>query len=172
MRFDHSMRLKFVFSVFLFALTFPGLAFAEILQGRVVSIADGDTLTLLDSGNQQHRIRLAEIDAPEIGHGINKPGQPWGQNSRQALAGLCFSKQAAIKVMDTDRYGRTVGRVVCEGKDANLAQVSAGMAWAYARYNRRPEITKAENEARAAKRGLWADANNVPPWDWRKQPLH
>lgn len=169
--FDYSLHLKFVFLVLLLAFASPGTLLAETLQGRVVGIADGDTLTLLDGGNRQHKIRLAEIDAPEVGHGVKKPGQPWGQNSRQSLAVLCYRKQAAVSIMDIDRYGRSVGRVVCEGKDANLVQVSSGMAWAYERYNRRPEITKAEKDARAAKRGLWADVNNVPPWDWRKQSL-
>ena len=140
---------------------------ASELSGRIVKIADGDTLTVLDAGNRQHKIRLAEIDAPEIGHGRNKPGQPYGQNSRQSLADMCFERTATVEVMDTDRYGRTVGRVTCDGKDANLAQVRAGMAWAYRQYNRRPEITRAEGEAHSAHRGLWADSSPIPPWDWR-----
>lgn len=146
-----------------------GSAYAQTISGRVVYIADGDTLTVLDSANQQHIIRLAEIDAPEIGHGRNKPGQPFGQNSRQSLAEMCFDNSATVEVMDADRYGRTVGRVNCAGKDANLEQVRRGMAWAYQRYNRRPEIVRAENEARAARLGLWADSNSTPPWEWRRK---
>lgn len=142
-------------------------AYAQTITGRVVSVADGDTLTVLDADSWQHRIRLAEIDAPEIGHGRNKPGQPYGQNSREALASLCLQQPASVEVIDTDRYKRTVGRVVCDGKDANLIQVQTGMAWAYQRYNRRPAITQAENLARTARRGLWADASQTPPWQWR-----
>ena len=54
-------------------------------RARVVGITDGDTVTVLDEQNQQHTIRLAEIDAPER-------GQPWGDRSRQALSALVFSK--------------------------------------------------------------------------------
>jgi endonuclease YncB( thermonuclease family) len=62
-------------------------AWAEILEGRVVSVADGDTVTLLDSNRQQHRIRLAGIDAPE-------KAQPFGQRSKQHLSNLAFGKDA------------------------------------------------------------------------------
>lgn len=143
-------------------------AHAQTVSGRVVYIADGDTLIVLDGAYQQHKIRLAEIDAPEVGHGRNKPGQPFGQNAKQLLADLCFERSASVEVMDTDRYGRTVGRVTCDGKDANLEMVRQGLAWAYQKYNRRPEIARAEQEARAARRGLWADSKPAPPWEWRK----
>lgn len=143
-------------------------AYADTLTGRVVSIADGDTLTVLDAQNTQHKIRLAEIDAPEIGHGFRKPGQPYGQNARQALAAMCAGQQANVEVVDTDRYRRSVGRVQCRGRDVNRDLVSTGMAWAYTKYARRPEIFAAEQEARAARVGLWLDATPTPPWMWRK----
>jgi micrococcal nuclease len=74
----------------------------DILEGRVVAIADGDTFTLLTSDKQQIKIRLAEIDAPES-------GQPYGNKSKQALSGLIFGKDVRVAVQTTDRYGRTVG---------------------------------------------------------------
>lgn len=151
-----------------FALSAP--AFSQTISGLVVYVADGDTLTVLDVDRRQHKIRLDEIDAPEIGHGRNRPGQPYGQNSSKALADMCMQRQATVEVMDTDRYGRTVGRVNCDGKDVNLAQVRTGMAWNYRQYNRRPEIARAEQEARAARMGLWADSNPVPPWAFRQTP--
>lgn len=159
---------RWVCGVFCATLLFSFPVHSESISGRVVSIADGDTLTVLDAGNRQWRIRLAEIDAPEVGHGRGRPGQPFGVNSREALAGLCFRRAAVVTVLETDRYGRSVGRVVCDGQDVNLEQVRSGMAWAYRRYNRRSEILAAEGEARGARRGLWRDAGAVAPWDWRR----
>jgi endonuclease YncB( thermonuclease family) len=137
-------------------------ASADTLTGRVIGISDGDTLTVLDSSNHQHKIRLAAIDAPE-------KSQAFGNKSKQALSDLCFNKQASIKVVDTDRYGRTVGEVTCAGTNANDAMVRSGMAWVYRKYAKGyAGLYKLEDEAKAAKRGLWAEANPVPPWEWRK----
>lgn len=135
---------------------------ADDLQGKVVGVLDGDTIEVLDAAKKPRRIRLAEIDAPE-------KAQAFGQRSKQALSDLCFAKQARVRIVDQDRYGRAVGRVFCEGQDANLSQVRQGMAWAYERYAKDPAILAAEREARAARRGLWADPNPVPPWQWRRQ---
>lgn len=147
----------------------PACASAQQITGRVVSIADGDTLTVLDGQNTQHRIRLAEIDAPEVGHGAKKPGQPYGTNSKQALADMCFKQVARVDVVDVDQYGRIVGRVECSGRDVNLEQVRAGMAWAYRQYARRPEIFSAEQGAKSARKGLWSDTQPTPPWAWRRK---
>lgn len=101
------------------ALSFP--AWADVTaEGLVVSVHDGDTLTVL-VGKQQIKVRLAEIDAPEL-------GQPYGQRSRQSLAELCFQQTAQVALAARDRYGRAVGKVECAGKDAGAHQVSAGMA--------------------------------------------
>lgn len=134
----------------------------------VVAIADGDTLTARcgDSGAyEQVKVRLAEIDAPE-------KAQPFGNRSRQSLAELCFQQQARISPLSTDRYGRTVARVSCQGTDANLHQVATGMAWAYTKYLTDPAIKRAEEEAHGARRGLWRDAEPVAPWEWRRTIGH
>lgn len=147
-----------------------GLVFAALLvacasgwtrdfRGEVVAIADGDTLTIL-VGRQQIRVRLAEIDAPER-------RQAYGTVARQYLARLCFRRTAAVRVQSTDRYGRIVGRVTCAGVDANAAMVRAGLAWAYVRYLRDPQITALQREARQARLGLWRDADPAPPWVFR-----
>ena len=148
---------------FLFILLIlTGIASADALTGRVVGISDGDTLTLLDASKVQHKIRLAAIDAPE-------KSQAFGNKSKQALSDLCFDKQASIKVVDTDRYGRTVGEVSCGATNANEAMVRSGMAWVYRKYAKGyPGLYKLEDEAKASKRGVWADPNPVPPWEWRK----
>jgi endonuclease YncB( thermonuclease family) len=97
------------------------------LMCLVIAIADGDTLTVLCNDNQQIKIRLAEIDAPE-------KAQPFGNRSTQSLADICFQKQAEIKPQTKVRYGRTVARVICDGTDANAEQVKRGMAWVYDKY--------------------------------------
>lgn len=131
------------------------------LSGRVVAVADGDTLTVLDAGRRQHRIRLAEIDAPE-------KRQAFGQRAKQSLSAICYGKEAVVDVGDIDRYGRAVGRVSCDGIDANLEQVRRGLAWAYRRYRPSARILQAEASARQARVGLWRDANPTPPWEFRR----
>jgi endonuclease YncB( thermonuclease family) len=135
-------------------------ATAASLSGRVVAVADGDTLTVLDGGNQQHRIRLAEIDAPE-------KRQAFGQRAKQSLSDLCYGKSAQVAVATQDRYGRSVGRVSCGGIDANLEQVRRGLAWAYRQYRPSAKILQAEASARQARAGLWQDGSPMPPWEFR-----
>jgi micrococcal nuclease len=143
-----------------FALLFPQGAIAD-LSGRVVSVADGDTLTILDEARLQHRIRLADIDAPE-------GGQAYGQRAKQLLASICNNKTASVHVGQTDRYGRTVGTVFCEGVNANSELVRQGLAWVYVRYAPpNSSLYELEADARANKSGLWADENAIAPWEWR-----
>lgn len=132
---------------------------AAAIVAVVVGVSDGDTLTVLD-GQQQIKVRLAEIDAPE-------KKQPFGARSKQSLSDLCFGKQAEIRAQARDRYGRTVARVTCAGVDANAEQVRRGMAWVYRQYARDKALYVLEAEARADRRGLWADSDPVPPWEWR-----
>lgn len=148
------------FALFLLLLA-SNMALADSLSGRAVGVTDGDTLTILDSSNKQIKVRLAAIDAPE-------KAQAYGQQSKQALSDICFGKSVTIAVVDTDRYGRTVGEVECSGTNANQAMLKLGMAWVYRKYAKGyGHYFAIEDEARAAKRGLWADKNPMPPWEWR-----
>lgn len=139
---------------------------AQTLAGEVVAIADGDTLTLLDANHVQHKIRLAGIDAPER-------KQPFGQRSRQMLADMVFRQQIEVLTEKKDRYGRTIGKVIHQGRDVNLVLVSEGMAWHYKQYEREQSVSdrslyaSAEKEARAQRNGLWTDPQPIPPWSWR-----
>lgn len=139
---------------------------AATIEGRVVGVADGDTITVLDADKMQHKIRLSGIDAPE-------KKQPFGQRSKASLSALVFSKAVTVDTDKRDRYGREIGKVLVNGVDVNLEQVQRGFTWHYKAYEReQPEIdrkvyAKAENEAKAARRGLWGDANPVPPWKFR-----
>ena len=151
-------------------LTIIALAFAlpawAVITGNVVGVADGDTITVLDADKVQHKIRLTGIDAPE-------KKQPFGNRSKQNLSDMVFNKTVIVETDKRDRYGRELGKVLASGKDVNLEQVRAGLAWHYNAYERTQSATDrqayadAENEAKAAKRGLWADADPVPPWEWR-----
>jgi endonuclease YncB( thermonuclease family) len=136
-------------------------------DGIVVNIADGDTVTVLDNGKLQHKVRLAGIDAPE-------KTQPYGNVSRQNLAQLVFQKQVTVEFEKLDRYKREIGKVLIGGTDANLEQVKSGLAWHYKQYQHeqspadRQTYSESEVEAAKARRELWQDANPVPPWEFRK----
>lgn len=130
-------------------------------RGKVVAIADGDTLTLL-VGTTQLKVRLWGIDAPE-------KAQAFGTRSKQGLADASFGREAEVEVMGHDRYGRTLGRVRVAGRDVNLGQVKAGLAWWYAQYSPKAfDIQAAELAARKARVGLWVDVGPVAPWEFRK----
>jgi endonuclease YncB( thermonuclease family) len=136
-----------------------GSASAQV-SGVVVGVSDGDTLTLLE-GKRQHKIRLADIDAPE-------KAQAFGSRSRQSLAGICFRKSAVVERRDIDRYGRIVGTVTCEGVNANQQQIVRGMAWVFVRYAPKGSpLYGLEAQARTGQVGLWRDPHAVPPWEWR-----
>lgn len=148
----------------LITLSLP--ASAEQFIGRVVGVTDGDTVTVLDAGNQQHKIRLAGIDAPE-------KRQAFGNVSRQHLAALVFQRNVTVDYYKTDRYGRLVATVFVGAEDINMKQIEAGLAWHFKKYEReqasaeRARYSATELEARDAKRGLWRDANAIAPWEFR-----
>ncbi|WP_291103033.1 thermonuclease family protein [Hydrogenophaga sp.] len=158
-------QMKHLIAAFLVAFV-QGTSHADVIGGQVVGVTDGDTITLLDSYQRQHKIRLSGIDAPER-------KQAFGQRSRELLASLVFSKHVEVESDKKDRYGRTVGKVVFEGSDINLAMVAAGLAWHYKAYEEEQSLpdrilyAKSENEARSERRGLWVDPEPEAPWDWR-----
>jgi endonuclease YncB( thermonuclease family) len=155
-----SLQRRMLLLLWLAVVSVPSASGAPALQGEVVGIADGDTLTLLVD-DVQYRIRLAEIDAPE-------GGQPWGSRARQALADKVFRAQVRIDVVDLDRYGRTVGKVWLEDRDINREMVREGHAWVYRRYLTDPSLIEDETAARSAGSGLWAQSGAIPPWRWRR----
>lgn len=132
--------------------------------GQVVGIADGDTITVLRDGNEQVKIRLYGIDAPES-------GQPFGKASKRNLSAMVHGLSVQVEVMDTDRYGRTVARIFVDGEDVNAAQLRSGHAWLYRQYCKTwvcGEWAGLEAEARSSGAGLWADKDPTPPWQWRR----
>lgn len=141
---------------------------AATLEGVVVGVSDGDTVTVLDSDQQQHKIRLSGIDAPE-------KSQPFGAASKQSLSELLFNKSVVVVWDKHDRYGRTVGKIIVGGQDINLQQIRRGMAWHYKAYAHeqpvedRESYDEAERQARAGLRGLWREPSPMPPWNYRRR---
>jgi endonuclease YncB( thermonuclease family) len=151
----------------LLTMTVLCIAHADTIEGRIVGITDGDTITLLDADKRQRKIRLDGIDAPES-------GQPFGGASKRNLSDLAFNQDAVAECSKRDRYGREVCRVLVDGADVCLAQIQAGMAWLFTRHakelppDRREQYADAEAQAKADRRGLWTGAAPVPPWEWRR----
>ena len=154
--------------------TFAAANAAE-LAGRVIGVSDGDTVAVLDAAQQQHKVRLAGIDAPE-------KRQPFGERAKQHLSDLVYGKTVLVVWDKRDRYGRIVGRVLapdCERAacaytiDAGLEQVKAGFAWHYKQYEKeqKPDervlYSTSEQQARARRDGLWREPDAVPPWQFR-----
>ncbi len=169
-----------IFSLISLILYSPALA--DTLQGKVVKIADGDTVTILDGTGKKHRIRLAGIDAPE-------KDQPFGNISTQGLNKLVSGRIVTIEYEKRDRYKRIIGKVLvdppgevfcmaldCVKKiDAGLEQIKSGLAWHYKRYQMeqsevdRRLYSEAELKSRVRKIGIWVSKDKIPPWQWRRK---
>ena len=153
------------------ALMFPLLlaeaCAAELRSVMVVGVTDGDTITVRDA-KQNYKVRLAGIDTPE-------KGQPFAKRAHQNLSNLAHEKQAIVDCYKTDQYKRKVCRVWVGGNDIALAQLQAGLAWYYKRFENeqtpreRVAYAQAEDDARLRKRGLWQDTKPVPPWEFRRK---
>ncbi len=134
----------------------------DLITARVVGVTDGDSIKVLAPGNKQVKIRLHGIDCPE-------GGQAFGKKAKQFTSSQCYGTTIQYREVDTDRYGRTVATVyLVDGTELNLAILKAGFAWHYRRYSDRQDYADAEEEARRAGIGLWADPNAIPPWEWRR----
>ena len=137
---------------------------AFCLDAVVVGIADGDTVTILDTERRrQTKVRLTEIDTPER-------GQPWGTRAHQALADKVFQRHVRVASEGEDRYGRLLGRLYIGDRDINRELVREGHAWVYRRYSSDIWLLEDEQAARETGLGLWSlpDADRVPPWEWRR----
>ncbi|KAI3913533.1 hypothetical protein MKW92_009182 [Papaver armeniacum] len=136
---------------------------ADVLHKNII---DAGYRVLTGSNNKdilakKYRIRLSGIDCPES-------KMPYGQEAKQELIKLVQGKCLLIKVYTEDRYGRLVGDIHCNGKFIQEIMLKKGCAWHYAAYDKRTELIKWENAARAKRVGLWASPNPEKPWEWRK----
>ncbi|HCA7081258.1 TPA: thermonuclease family protein [Citrobacter sedlakii] len=148
--------------VFAFVVLFcPLILQATELKGKVIRVLDGDTIEVLQD-NKPIRIRLANIDAPEM-------KQAYGRWSMSQLKGLVAGQFVTVSYVQEDRYGRIIGRVFTEnGTEASLFMVQTGAAWVYERFNTDYGLPDIQTQARKGRRGLWLDTNPVEPWIWRK----
>ena len=129
------------------------------LSGKVVSIHDGDTITILQD-KQQIKVRLFGIDAPEL-------KQPYGKKSKQFLANLIASEVVEVEENGKDKYKRTIGTIYLNGADINAQMVENGYAWAYRKFSKK--YAPQESQAKSQKLGLWRDKEPISPWEWRKR---
>lgn len=152
----------------------PLLAQAEIFSAKVIAVLDGDTVLVL-RGAQKIKVRLANIDAPEVGHagmgGLppnSQKDQPFGTQSRVSLLEMVGKKQVQIDSQAVDQYGRTVGQISVDGLNVNQEQVRRGMAWEYSHYHSDKTYIGLQSDAQQARRGLWTQTSPQAPWQWRK----
>ena len=128
---------------------------------RVVGVHDGDTVTCLDDTNAQQKVRLAEIDAPEL-------GQDFGKVSRDSLAEMVFGKTVQVTDDGKDRYGRWVGHLNVNGTDVNRQMIATGNAWHYTDYSNDLSLEALQQQAQQRRLGLWSQDAPTPPWDYRQ----
>jgi endonuclease YncB( thermonuclease family) len=172
------IQTKFIFAALTVALVSLRAAVSHAadyrfeLRGTVIHVDDGDSVVLLDEGKKRHKIRLTDIDAPETPkENQGKAGQPFSNASSRNLASLAKGRVATALCYEEDHYERAVCRLMVDGRDLNLEQVRAGLAWANAsnpRYVRDARAYQYEKEAKRERRGLWADPKPIAPWVWRK----
>ncbi len=142
---------------------------AEQFRAKVIAVLDGDTVLAFrrcDARACRHdqplRIRLAEIDAPE-------KDQPGGSQSQASLSAMVLRREAEVEVHTVDKYGRLVAHLTVDGLNVNEEQVRRGMAWEYSDHHRDRVYIRLQDEARRARRGLWAEPQPIAPWEWRKR---
>lgn len=140
-------------------------ASTSTFTGKVINVADGDTITILTQSDEKIKIRLAGIDCPES-------FQVHGEKAKQYLSSLVDGKRVRIEPETVDQYGRTVGMVFVNGANINEQIVSNGHGWVFRKYctaDYCKDWLKLEDKARKARAGLWQDANPKPPWEWRAE---
>jgi endonuclease YncB( thermonuclease family) len=152
-------------ALLLACLLLPAQALAYTAHAKTVR--DGDSIAAYGPEDALVNIRLYGIDAPEY-------KQPYGLQAKKRLSKLLGKREFQVEPMDTDRYGRTVALLrLPDGALVNEALVAEGAAWVYEQYCREAELCRhlreLQDTARAERRGLWAEADPTPPWEWRKQ---
>lgn len=158
-------KFALIFALFLLLASTPANANSSTFTGKVIDVADGDTITVLTQSDEKIKIRLAGVDCPET-------FQVHGEAAKQYLASLVAGKRVRIVPETVDQYGRTVGMVLVNGANINEQIVSNGHGWVFRKYCTADycgDWLKLEEKARKSRIGLWQDANPKPPWEWRAE---
>ena len=137
-------------------------AYATTRYGTVERAVDGDTIVFKAGDAKTQRVRLADIDTPEL-------DQPWGGEAKAALKGWAENRRAQIRIVDTDRYGRLVATLWIDGKNINRRLVAKGHARVYRRYLRDQALPGLKASAKASGLGLWSNEEAIEPRIWRQQ---
>lgn len=129
---------------------------------ELVRVIDGDTIVIREAG-EQVRIRLSEIDAPEL-------RQPYGSEAKAELLSLIEGKRFSVVREGHDRYGRTLARIYVGATDVNREMILHGAAWVYLRKGRKApySLLICQRLAQEKHRGLWSLPNAIKPQDWRR----
>jgi endonuclease YncB( thermonuclease family) len=154
------MSMKLTFCLVSLWLSAAG---SQTLTGHVVVVHDGDTLTV-QSGSSLYKVRLAEVDAPEM-------GQVFGPQARRFTEKMTLGRRVRVDVIMIDRYDRRVGTVITEdGRVLNEELVHAGLAWYY-RVSpvKNPRLQRLEQGAFQNRLGLWVEKDPIPPWEFRRE---
>lgn len=160
-RFGSERKIKWFINLFL-VISFPAFISSQV-KAKVVKIKDGDTIVVLEEGNIETTLRLAEVDCPES-------GQPFGKNAKQFTSSQVFGKTINYYKTTSDRYGRTIAKVYYDNNKYLSAEIiKAGYGWWYYQYSTDKNLGKYQEKAKNQKFGLWQDKNAMFPQDWRKQ---
>ena len=162
--------MKALFTAFTLLMLFAAdVCAGQIVEGIVRAVYDGDTVLLATRQDNRLKVRLYGIDAPETAK-RGMTGQSFADVSKRTLMFKIMGRTIRAEIMDRDQYHRAVGILRYNGRDINRDMVEEGMAWAYRRYLQGPYVSEyidAEEKARARRKGLWRDANPLPPWEFR-----
>ena len=153
-----------ILGLLLFLCFVSGCHATNEINGRVVGVSDGDTITVLTPDKRQIKVRLSGIDCPES-------GQPWGRRAKEAASNAVYGESVSVQISGTDRYGRSIGKVFVNDVDLNRHLVKNGHCWVYRRYAKDQMLFDYEEWARDNSIGLWGlpEASKIPPWEWRKR---
>ncbi len=159
-------KITLLLSTLLFyILLLPLISFSHTITGKVISVADGDTITILTQQHEQIIVRLAAIDTPE-------KSQAFGEKAKRFISSMVAGKNVSIEPETIDKYGRTVAMVYINSSNLNEQIVKQGFGWVYRKYCKEAfcdDWLELEKKARNSQIGLWGDKNPVPPWDWRHE---
>ncbi|MDO4551258.1 MAG: thermonuclease family protein [Planctomycetia bacterium] len=153
-------RMIKLFALFFFLFHSAGVH-AETIQGVVVKVYDGDTISIITPNMEECCIRLQAVDAPE-------KDQPGYREAQIFLAKLLHGQTVHCVIDKLDKFNRTVGRLYLGETDVEYRLIRAGMAWHYEYYNQEEKLAQAQKKAQAQKIGIWKQKNPIPPYQWRK----